>query len=110
MLTKLEKAGLVGRRVGATDRRKRSLALTPAGDRMLKRLEEPARRTMARQLSAFEPHERKLFLQMLEKFIRTFNESTRVPLEAQRGKKSLRSFRGAAQQRTRNDVGSHQPI
>jgi DNA-binding MarR family transcriptional regulator len=86
VLTKLEKAGLVGRRVGKTDRRKRSLALTPAGERMLKRLKEPARRTMERQLSAFKPRERMLFLQMLDKFTRTFNESTRVPLEAYRTK------------------------
>jgi len=84
VLKKLEKAGLVGRSVGKTDRRKRSLALTAAGERMLKRLKEPARRTMARQLSAFAPGERKLFLKMLDKFNHTFNESTRVPLEAQR--------------------------
>ena len=42
VLTKLEEAGLVGRVVGTHDRRKRSLKLTPAGERMLKRLAEPA--------------------------------------------------------------------
>src|SRR5436190_22532774 len=52
VLGTLEKAGLIGRRVGKTDRRKRSLALTPEGERMLKRLKVPARRTMERQLSA----------------------------------------------------------
>jgi DNA-binding MarR family transcriptional regulator len=86
VLGKLENAGLVGRRVGATDRRKRSLALTAAGERMLKRLKAPAERVMARQLSAFKPRERTLFLAMLDKFTRTFNESTRVPLEAQQMK------------------------
>src|SRR6185436_20804908 len=35
VLGTLEKAGLIGRSVGKTDRRKRSLALTPEGDRML---------------------------------------------------------------------------
>jgi DNA-binding MarR family transcriptional regulator len=103
VLTKLEKAGLVGRRVGATDRRKRSLALTPEGERMLERLKEPARRVMARQLAAFAPRERVLFLKMLDKFTRTFNESTRVPLEAHQGKGvSKQSFRGAAKRRSRN--------
>ncbi len=84
VLTKLEKAGLVGRSIGANDRRKRSLALTPAGERMLERLAEPARRVRARQISAFAPNERELFLTLLDKFTRTFNASTRVPLAQRR--------------------------
>ena len=89
VLTKLERAGLVGRSVGARDRRKRSLTLTPAGARMLERLKAPAGRVMERQLAAFTPRERTQFLRMLEKFTRAFNESTRVPLAAHRtaGKK-----------------------
>jgi DNA-binding MarR family transcriptional regulator len=93
VLNKLEKAGLVGRSVGKTDRRKRTLALTAAGERMLKRLKAPAQRVMKRQLAAFKPPERKLFLRMLDKFTRTFNESTRVPLEAQRMKGKATSRR-----------------
>ena len=81
-LGKLEKASLVGRRVGKTDRRRRTLALTPAGERMLERLTAPAQRVMERQMSAFKPRERAQFLAILEKFAGTFNESTRVPLEA----------------------------
>src|ERR1043165_5450885 len=50
VLEKLEKAGLVGRVVGKSDRRKRSLKLTPAGERMLKRLAGPARRAQERVL------------------------------------------------------------
>ena len=84
VLGKLERAGLVGRVVGAKDRRRRSLTLTAAGQAMLARLKAPARRVMERQLSAFTPRERWMFLQMLEKFTRTFNESTRVPLAAYR--------------------------
>jgi MarR family transcriptional regulator, lower aerobic nicotinate degradation pathway regulator len=91
VLKTMERAGLIGRSVGSRDRRKRSLALTPAGETMLKRLKEPARRTVARQLSALTPRERKLFLQMLDKFTRTFNESTRVPLEALRTKPKVRT-------------------
>jgi DNA-binding MarR family transcriptional regulator len=101
VLGKLEKAGLVGRKIGKTDRRKRTLALTSAGERMLKRLKAPAQRVMKRQLSAFKPRERTLFLQMLDKFTHTFNESTRVPLEAQRARHAP-SFRGAAKRRSRN--------
>jgi len=60
---------------------------------MLKRLKAPAARVIARQLSAFPPRERALFLAMLEKFTRTFNESTRVPLEAQRANGRARGER-----------------
>jgi DNA-binding MarR family transcriptional regulator len=102
VLTKLEAAGLVGRMVGAQDRRRRSLTLTPAGEKMLERLRVPARRVMERQLSAFASRDRKVFLRMLEKFTRTFNESTRVPLEAYREKgTSTSSFRSAPKARIR---------
>jgi DNA-binding MarR family transcriptional regulator len=93
VLEKLERAGLVGRRVGKTDRRRRTLALTPAGERMLKRLKVPAARVIARQLSAFSPPECTQFLRLLGKFTRTFNESTRVPLEAHRAKRASRLSR-----------------
>jgi DNA-binding MarR family transcriptional regulator len=79
VLGKLEDAGLVGRVVGANDRRRRSLQLTPAGERMLQRLAEPARRAQDRVLSAFSPRERKTFLDLLDKFARAFNDTTRVP-------------------------------
>ena len=88
VLTKLEDAGLVGRVVGADDRRKRSLQLTAAGDRMLARLAEPARRAQARVLSAFTPSEQKQFLDLLDKFNRTFNDTTRVPHAAHRAEKT----------------------
>ena len=88
VLKTLETAGFVGRTVGENDRRRRKLALTPAGEKMLLRLKAPAQRVMQRQLSAFAPHERKRFIAMLEQFTRTFNESTRVPLEAHREKRN----------------------
>ncbi|MBM3528121.1 MAG: MarR family transcriptional regulator [Alphaproteobacteria bacterium] len=84
VLKSLEARGLIGRSVGMHDRRKRTLALTRDGEHMLARLKAPASRVIGRQLAAFAPRERKLFLQMLEKFVRAFNESTRVPLEAHR--------------------------
>jgi DNA-binding MarR family transcriptional regulator len=103
VLGKLEDAGLVGRVVGAKDRRKRSLKLTPAGERMLARLAGPARRAQERVLSAFSPRERKMFLDLLEKFARAFNDTTRVPQVVQSvAKNTPRSFRGAAKRRTRN--------
>jgi MarR family transcriptional regulator, lower aerobic nicotinate degradation pathway regulator len=91
VLTKLEKAGLVGRVVGADDRRKRSLKLTSAGERMLTRLAEPARRAQERVLSAFSPHERKTFLGLLDKFARAFTDTTRVPRVVQLAGKKTRA-------------------
>ena len=80
----LEKAGLVGRAIGARDRRRANLTLTRAGERMLDRLAEPARRAQARVLSCFAPAERTQFLALLEKFIARHNDSTRVPLQDRR--------------------------
>src|SRR4029077_5795552 len=57
VLTKLEDAGLVGRAVGTHDGRKRSPKPPPTGERMLKRLAEPARRAQERVLSAFSKRE-----------------------------------------------------
>jgi DNA-binding MarR family transcriptional regulator len=84
VLGNLVKAGLVGRSVVTKDRRRRNLALTPAGERMLEQLAEPARRAQTRVLSPFTAEERTNFLRLLEKFVGEFNRSTRVPLELHR--------------------------
>jgi DNA-binding MarR family transcriptional regulator len=84
VLGKLEKAGLIGRCIGTHDRRRRNLALTDAGEGMLERLAEPARRAQTQVLSPFTAEEQTMFLGLLEKFVGKFNGSTRVPLQAQR--------------------------
>src|SRR3984893_5069709 len=84
VLKKLEQDGLVVRSVGAHDRRRHSLQLTKSGERLLSQLAEPARKAQARALSAFTPREQAVFLQLLDKFTRAFNGSTRVPLDPHR--------------------------
>jgi DNA-binding MarR family transcriptional regulator len=86
VLGKLEKAGFVGRSVGAHDRRRRNLALTRAGERMLEQLAEPARRAQTHVLSPFTAEERAAFLRLLEKFVGAFNGSIRVPVGIHRAK------------------------
>jgi DNA-binding MarR family transcriptional regulator len=86
VLKKLEEDGLVVRSIGTHDRRRHSLKLTRSGGRLLSRLVEPARRAQARALSAFTPREQTLFLQLLDKFTREFNKSTRVPLDPSRSR------------------------
>jgi DNA-binding MarR family transcriptional regulator len=87
VLDKLERAGLIGRSIGAHDKRRRDLSLTKAGERMLDRLAEPARRAQAHVLSAFTAPERAEFLRLLDKFVSKFNNTTRVPLETDRAAK-----------------------
>ncbi len=84
VLDKLEKGGLIGRSIGAHDKRRRTLSLTKAGERMLDRLAEPARRAQAHVLSAFSAQERTEFIRLLDKFVAKFNDTTRVPLETHR--------------------------
>src|SRR5262249_6526870 len=72
VLGKLEEAGLIGRSRGEDDRRKLTLALTRAGERMLEHLSEPARRAQSRVLSAFTSEERETFTRLLEKFVTKF--------------------------------------
>ena len=91
VLKKLETDGLVARSAVARDRRRHSLQLTRSGQALLRQLTEPARRARARVLSAFTPREQKLFLQLLDKFIRVFNESTRVPFDPHRSRKKKSS-------------------
>ncbi|HSV22508.1 MAG TPA: MarR family transcriptional regulator [Xanthobacteraceae bacterium] len=91
VLKKLEQDGLVARSVGAHDRRRHSLQLTKSGERLLSQLAEPARKAQARVLCAFTPREQALFLQLLDKFTRAFNGSTRVPLDPQRSPQKARA-------------------
>jgi DNA-binding MarR family transcriptional regulator len=81
VLKKLEEDGLVVRSIEVRDRRRHSLQLTRSGKRLLSQLAGPAQRARARVLAAFTPDEQTLFLQLLDKFTRAFNESTRVPLD-----------------------------
>jgi DNA-binding MarR family transcriptional regulator len=84
VLDKLEQAGLIGRSIGAHDKRRRNISLTRAGERMLERLAEPARRAQTRVLSAFTAQERAEFVRLLDKFVAKFNGSTRVPIDTRR--------------------------
>jgi DNA-binding MarR family transcriptional regulator len=93
VLKKLAADGLVLRSVVAHDRRRRSLHLTRSGEKLLAQLAGPAQRARARVLSAFTRREQSLFLGLLEKFTRAFNDTTRVPLDPHRSAKGRRSVR-----------------
>src|SRR5262245_61197494 len=99
VVQKLEQAGLIARGVG-TDRRRRSLHLSGAGEKMLTRLAQPAKRAQARMLSALAPRERAPFLAMLDRLTHSFNGSTRVPLEPRRAKAAARSARSGTKRKS----------
>lgn len=80
VVQKLEATGLVVRQVDAEDRRRKYLKLTKAGDRTLRELAVPVRRSLDRLLAVFDETERETFLKLLEKFTGAFNKSTRVPI------------------------------
>ena len=96
VLGKLEEGGLIGRCVGAHDRRTRTLVLTEAGEDLLKQLAEPARRAQTRMLAPFSEQERELFLALLSKLVGRFNGSTRVPLEIHRSNRKRSSIKPVA--------------
>src|SRR5262249_13193112 len=83
VVTRLATDGLIGRGVGAPDTRRRSRRLTAEGRKTLTRLSLPAERAQAHLLSPLAPAERAQFLDMLDKVMRTFNGSTRVPLSGE---------------------------
>jgi DNA-binding MarR family transcriptional regulator len=101
VLSKLESAGLIGRHVGATDKRRHAIKLTAAGARMQKRLGKSADRAQMRELGAFTPREAEQFLDLLDKFIHAFNGSTRVPLDFNGAAKRAKSGAKKAKPRPR---------
>jgi DNA-binding MarR family transcriptional regulator len=80
VLQKLAKDGLVGRRVGSGDRRRRDLELTADGAALLRKLKAPAIKARVRLLDVFTSKEQADFLRLLDKFTQAFNETARVPL------------------------------
>lgn len=81
VLGKLVDDGMVARKLSAFDRRRRELALTDAGRSTLAALAEPVRRSHDRLLSVFEPGDAEQFLGLLHRFVESFNDETRTPLD-----------------------------
>jgi DNA-binding MarR family transcriptional regulator len=80
VVSKLEAAGWVTRRIDPTDRRRRVLLLTDPGRRVLNAVAAPARQVRERLMAAFTPVEQALFKELLAKFVATFNAQSRTPI------------------------------
>lgn len=85
MLTaaRLETKGLLVRRASEQDRRQLELELTRQGERLITSLVDGVHRMREHLLSALEPEEQELFVQLLRKFVRLNNEQSRAPLRMQ---------------------------
>ena len=81
VVRKLAERGLVARPVGTRDLRRRELRLTRAGATLLARVGKDARRAQARLLSPLPERERGRFLDLLERLVTAFNDTTRVPVD-----------------------------
>jgi DNA-binding MarR family transcriptional regulator len=67
IIDELERLGLAERRIDPTDRRKRSLRLTPRGRRMLERARKVAIETALKHLAPLDESERETLRKLLRK-------------------------------------------
>lgn len=77
----LEDRKLIVRTPDEDDRRRYVLRLTKAGDDLRRRAEPRVNKVRQRLEAVFSPAERKSFARLLDKFTRSFDETTRVPLK-----------------------------
>ena len=80
VIARLEKKGLLARKPGKDDRRVKRLALTRAGDTLLRRAEPAVRRAQDRILAPLEARDRAQLVALLRQLVELNNESSRVPL------------------------------
>lgn len=80
VVSKLEARGLITREGSSVDRRKKVLAVTKAGERMLVQLAKPGHRAQERLLSLFSRREAQQFLSLLNKMIVGFATVVRTPI------------------------------
>ena len=87
VVSKLEEAGYIERHDDEVDKRRKIITLSAAGHAMLDRVAKPAQQARERALNAFPAKDAAKFLNLLERFVDTFNEQTRAPIRAYTGGK-----------------------
>lgn len=79
VIARLEARGLLARTVLPTDRRSRTLQITPAGAEVLARVADPVLRAQDGMLAALTPQERQQLMALLHKAIAGGNHLSRAP-------------------------------
>lgn len=87
VIAKLLRKGLVSRQPSKADRRFMILALTPAGQKLLQKLQPILATTNERMLAPLTPAERRQFVQLLARVVDVNNASSRAPLRGPRKKR-----------------------
>jgi len=81
LAVRLEERGFVRRRMPIKSKRFRLLHLTPEGTKLVKKLVPRATVLANRLLGALDPEEKKVFIDLLKKFVHLNNEESRAPLD-----------------------------
>ncbi|MCW5721070.1 MAG: MarR family transcriptional regulator [Devosia sp.] len=79
VVTRLESRGYIERAVSGTDRRSRTLRLTPTGAALLDRLPQPVANAQQVMLQGLTDGERGIFVELLRKATDAGNDVTRAP-------------------------------
>jgi DNA-binding MarR family transcriptional regulator len=80
ILKGLEVRGLVVRTPSKKDGRRRSVAVTPRGKKLLEQAAGALDRSQERLLKPFSPQERELLTSLLERLCESYNDQVRAPL------------------------------
>jgi DNA-binding MarR family transcriptional regulator len=98
VVSRLERKNLIKRTTGASDRRTKSLYITPAGRKLIEDIEPAVQSTQRRILQPLTMSERATLMRMLKKLVHLNNEHSRAPLrinERTRSRLNSRSGREA---------------
>ncbi|HEY9281696.1 MAG TPA: MarR family transcriptional regulator [Eoetvoesiella sp.] len=82
VLKRLEEKGLLERRINPQDRRSRQAAITPAGLRVKKLLQDGMAQSQKRLLQPLSPSNQKLFMSLLLELVEANNQYGRTVLRA----------------------------
>jgi DNA-binding MarR family transcriptional regulator len=101
VVTRLEKKKLIRRLAGSTDRRTKSLHITPLGQRLLRDIEPAVAATQRLVLAPLKSGDRDVFMRMLKQLVHLNNERSRAPLRpmAERRRKGRSSAVAATPRR-----------
>jgi MarR family transcriptional regulator, lower aerobic nicotinate degradation pathway regulator len=80
VVDRLVRRGVLLQTVSKLDRRKRSIAVTPKGLKLLARFEPKAERAQSRVLEALSVNERKVFMSLLSRVVERNNGLSRAPI------------------------------
>lgn len=83
VVIRLEKRGFIERRTDPSDKRRRILFITDAGNAMMDRMDVPNLAAQGRILEPLTDEEREVFMALLTRLVQVNNRFSRAPFQAQ---------------------------